>query len=159
MVKAAQSGKGANAVSTCIRDRYWPTRWRIVREFQMRPILVVEGAPQVGFSPAMRKIKARTSGLTRFLPSTRLAHESHFQYSRKPARCQATTVFGVTSTSGRFQPDQSFRKITQNSLCAVDSRRRGRRLRRASNCCRSAGAPGFREGDPRGSGTGQSSSR
>ena len=72
----------------------------------------------------MRKIKARTSGLTRCLPPTRLARESHFQYSRKPARCQATTVFGVTSTSGRFQPDQSFRKITQNSLCTVDSRRR-----------------------------------
>ena len=98
----------------------------------------MRGAPQVGFSPARRKIKARTSGLTRCLPPTGLARESHFQYNRKPARCQATTVFGVTSTSGRFQPDQSFRKITQNSLCAVDSRRRGRRLCRASNCCLSA---------------------
>ena len=41
MVKAAQSGKGANAVSTGITDRDWPTRWRIFRQSQMGPILVV----------------------------------------------------------------------------------------------------------------------
>jgi len=41
MVKAAQSGKRANAVSTGITDRYWPTPWRIFRESQMGPILVV----------------------------------------------------------------------------------------------------------------------
>jgi hypothetical protein len=94
----------------------------------------MRGAPQVGFSAAMRKIKALTSVLTRLLPPTRLARESHFQYSRKPARCQATTVFGVTSTRGCFQPDQSLRKTIQNSLCTVDSRERGRLVCRASNC-------------------------
>jgi hypothetical protein len=40
--------------------------------------------------------QGRTSWLTPFLPSTCLACESHLQYSRKPARCQATTVLGVT---------------------------------------------------------------
>src|SRR5215469_12301235 len=41
MVQAAQSGKEANAVCTCTKDRCRPTRWRIFRESQMRPILVV----------------------------------------------------------------------------------------------------------------------
>ena len=82
----------------------------------------MRGAPQVGFSAAMRKIKARISVLTRFLPPTRLVVESHFQYSRKPARCQATTVLGVTRMSGSFHPDQSLRNTIQNSLCMADSR-------------------------------------
>ena len=83
----------------------------------------MRGAPQVGFSAAIPKIKARISVLTRFLPPpTRLARESHLQYSLKPARCQATTVLGVTRISGAFHSDQSLRRAIQNSLCMVDSR-------------------------------------
>ena len=84
----------------------------------------------------MRKIRARISSLTRFLPPIRLTRESHFQYNRKPALCQATTVLGVTRTSDCFHPDQSFRKAIQNSLCMVDSRRRGRLACRAKSCWR-----------------------
>ena len=64
----------------------------------------------------MRKIKSRISLLTRFRPPACLALESHFQYSRKPARCQPTTVLGVTTTRGRFHPDQSFLKTTQKQF-------------------------------------------
>jgi len=41
--------------------------------------------------------------------------ESQAQYNRKPVRCQRTTVSGVTSRSGFFQPDHSFRSETQNT--------------------------------------------
>src|SRR6516162_8411802 len=60
----------------------------------------MRGAPQVGFSATIRKIKARTSLLTRFRPPTRLNLEIHVQYKRNPARCQFTTVRGVTNTRG-----------------------------------------------------------
>jgi len=40
----------------------------------------------------LRKIRARTSLLTRFRPPTRLNLEIHVQYKRNPARCQFTTV-------------------------------------------------------------------
>src|SRR5882762_2183100 len=96
------------------------------------------GAPQVGFSAAMRKISARISLLTRFWPPICLALESHFQYSRKPARCQPTTVLGVTTMRGPFHPAQSFRNPTQNSLCNAVSRRRGRLACRATSCWRRA---------------------
>src|SRR6266852_9768266 len=52
----------------------------------------MRGAPQVGFSATIRKIRARTSLLTRLRPPTCLALETHFQYKRNPARCQLTTV-------------------------------------------------------------------
>src|ERR1700738_1702561 len=67
----------------------------------------MRGAPQVGFSATMRKIKARISLLTRFRPPTRLALETHLQYSRKPARCQPTTVLGVTKMRGLLHPDHN----------------------------------------------------
>src|SRR4029077_1320287 len=60
----------------------------------------MRGAPQVGFSETIRKIKARTSLLTRFRPPTCLTLEIHDQYKRNPARCQFTTVLGVTKMSG-----------------------------------------------------------
>src|SRR5271166_3952397 len=77
----------------------------------------MRGAPQVGFSATIRKIKARTSLLTRFRPPTRLNLETHVQYKRNPARCQFTTVRGVTKTRGFLHPDQIVRDATQNSLC------------------------------------------
>src|SRR5437879_9337516 len=86
----------------------------------------------------MRKIKARTSLLTRFRPPTWLILETHVQYKRKPARCQFTTVRGVTKTRGLVHPHQNILNATQNSLCRAVNRRRGRRACRASNCRRSA---------------------
>src|SRR5215469_2866444 len=77
----------------------------------------MRGAPQVGFSAAIRKISSRTSLLTGLRPTTRLVLERYFQYSRKPARCHATTVRGVTRISGFCHPDHTFLKRTQNSLC------------------------------------------
>src|SRR5215468_10185699 len=60
----------------------------------------MRGAPQVGFSATIRKIRARTSLLARFCPPTRRNLEIHVQYKRNPARCQFTTVRGVTKTGG-----------------------------------------------------------
>src|SRR5579864_8528919 len=50
----------------------------------------MRGAPQVGFSAAMGKIRLRTSLLTCLRPPTRLTLETHVQYNRKPARCHPT---------------------------------------------------------------------
>ena len=98
----------------------------------------MRGAPQVGFSETIRKIKARTSLLTRFRPPTWLILETHVQYKRNPARCQFTTVLGVTKTRGCLHPDQHILNATQNSLCRAVHRRRGRCACRASNCRRRA---------------------
>jgi len=98
----------------------------------------MRGAPQVGFSATIRKIKARTSLLTRFRPPTCLTLEIHVQYKRNPARCQFTTVLGVTKTRGLVHPDQNVLNATQNSLCRAVNRRRGRCACRASNCRRRA---------------------
>jgi hypothetical protein len=42
--------------------------------------------------------------------------EISLQYIRKPARCQRTTVSGVTTRRACFHPDQTRRAITQKSL-------------------------------------------
>src|SRR5262249_24360797 len=51
----------------------------------------------------MRKTSSRTSLPTGLRSPTRLVQESHFQYSRKLARCHATTVRGVTSIRSRMR--------------------------------------------------------
>src|SRR6202047_5436428 len=107
----------------------------------------MRGAPQLGFSATMRKIRARTSLLTCFRPPTCLALETHVQYKRNPARCQLTTVLGVTKTRGSVRPDQNVLNATQNNLCRAVNRRRGRLA------CRVAiadGARGFRGQGPPG---------
>ena len=98
----------------------------------------MRGAPQVGFSETIRKIKARTSLLTRFRPPTCLTLETHVQYKRNPARFQFTTVLGVTRMRGLVHPDQNVRNATQNSLCRAVNRRRGCCACRAINCRRRA---------------------
>jgi len=98
----------------------------------------MRGAPQVGFSATIRKIKTRTSLLTRFRPPTRLNLEIHAQYKRNPARCQFTTVRGVTKTRGFLHPDQNVLNATQNSLCRAVNRVRGRSVCKASSCRRRA---------------------
>jgi len=98
----------------------------------------MRGAPQVGFSATIRKIRARTSLLTRFRPPTRLTLEIHDQYKRNPAPCQFTTVLGVTKMRGLVHPDQNVLNATQNSLCRAVNRVRGCCACRASNCRRRA---------------------
>jgi len=85
----------------------------------------------------MRKIKARTSLLTRSRPPACLTLQTHVQYKRNPVRCQFTTVLGVTKTRGCLHPDQHILNATQNSLCRAVNRRRGR-CALASNCRRRA---------------------
>jgi hypothetical protein len=75
---------------------------------------------------SVSKIKSRTSLLTRFCPPTCLTLETQAQYKRNPARCQFTTVLGVTRTRDFLHPDQNILNATQNSLCRADNRRRGR---------------------------------
>jgi len=89
-------------------------------------------------SATIRKIKARSSLLTRCRPPICLTLETHVQYKRNPARCQFTTVLGVSKTRGCLHPDQNVLKATQNSLCRAVNRRRGRCTCRASNCRRRA---------------------
>ena len=98
----------------------------------------MRGAPQVGFSATIRKIRARTSLLTPFRPPTRRNLEIHVQYKRNPARCQFTTVRGVTKTRGFLHPDQNVLNATQNSLCRAVNRVRGRCACKASSCRRRA---------------------
>jgi hypothetical protein len=47
------------------------------------------------------------------LPLAFLTLEISFQYDRKPARCQRTTVSGVTMMRDCFQPDQTRRANIQ----------------------------------------------
>jgi hypothetical protein len=64
--------------------------------------------------------------------------DTHVQYKRNPARCQFTTVLGVTKRSGLVHPDQHVRNGTQNSLCRAVNRQRRCCACRASNCRRRA---------------------
>ena len=98
----------------------------------------MRGAPQVGFSATIRKIRARTSLPTPLRPPTRLNLEIHVQYQRNPAPCQFTTLRGVTNTRGFLHPDQSVLNATQNSLCRAVNRVRGRCACNASSCWRRA---------------------
>src|SRR6516162_9234716 len=98
----------------------------------------MRGAPQVGFSATIRKIRARTSLLTPFRPPTRLNLEIHIQYKRNPVPCQFTTLRGVTKTRGFLHPDQNVLNATQNSLCRAVNRVRGRCACKASSCRRRA---------------------
>src|ERR1700746_579916 len=109
----------------------------------------MRGAPQVGFSATIRKIKARTSLLTRFRPPTRLTLEIHVQYKRNPARCQFTTVLAVTRTRGFLRSDQNILNATQNTFAGqtID----GEVVARAEPAIVDE-EPGFRGRGPRGSG-------
>jgi hypothetical protein len=54
-------------------------------ETQLEQFSVNARCAPVGFSETIRKIKARTSLLTRFRPPTFLTFDTHAQYKRKPA--------------------------------------------------------------------------
>ncbi len=96
----------------------------------------VLGAPQVGFSATKRRMSARISAVAFGLPAR--ARDRHFQKSRNPARCQPTTVSGLTATRTSANRDQMRCRVIQNSRSKRFNRGRGRfRLRRMS-CCRKA---------------------
>ena len=98
----------------------------------------MRGAPQVGFSATIWKINSRISfsvGLRATGPRTR---EISLQYMRKPARCQRTTVSGVTTMIDCFHCDHSRLIATQKSLSNRLRAGRGRRRFSTVNCCRSA---------------------
>src|SRR6266851_8594808 len=106
----------------------------------------MRGAPQVGFSATIRKIRARTSLLTHLRPPTCLALETQVQYKRNPARCQLTTVLGVTKTRGFVHPDQNVLNATQNCAGqAIDGEVAWR-----AELAVADGEPGFRGRDPPG---------
>ena len=62
------------------------------------------------------KMRSRISWDSFFLPTRCFTLEIRLQYLRKPARCQRTTVSGVTMMRELFQADQNRRAETQNSL-------------------------------------------
>ena len=107
-------------------------------EAQHEELTVDAGSTRVGFSATIRKIRSQTSFDNLFLPTCFFTFEIKLQSSRNSARCQRTTVSGVTTRSGFFQSDQNRRARTQKSLSIGRSLARGcLRLSRAS-CCRSA---------------------
>ena len=81
---------------------------------------------QPAFSWAKRRINARTSGVNLGRPPH--GRDFHHQYSRKPVRCQPTTVSGLTITSASRQRDQVVRKTVQKSRSRGRKGGRGRFL-------------------------------
>jgi hypothetical protein len=59
---------------------------------------------------------AFVNGDVGLLPKRVLAFEINIQYTRNPARCQRTTISGVTLMRESFQADQNRRATTQKSL-------------------------------------------
>ena len=94
----------------------------------------MHGAPQVWFSATIRKINSRTSFDVGLLPAHVLALEISLQYKRNPARCQRTTVSGVTMMRESFQADQTRRATTQKSLSKRPRRGRGCRPFKTASC-------------------------
>ena len=93
----------------------------------------IRGAPQVGFSRAIWRMRSRSSLSMRGLP-WRPGRDRHRQNRRKPSRCQRTTVSGCTTTRTSAHRDQSRRRKTQKSRSVVDSRGRGLRSARTATC-------------------------
>jgi len=60
------------------------------------------------------------------------------QYSRKPTRCQPTTVSGFTTIRTSAHLDQTRRRVVQNSRSTGFKRGRGRFLLSTAICCRRA---------------------
>ena len=98
----------------------------------------MRGAPQVGFSATIRKMRSRNSVLTHFLPVRIRCRESHVQYSLKPSRCQRTTVSGWTRINACFHLGQNRCNITQKHLSDAANRGRGVFRFKTESCCRRA---------------------
>ena len=72
----------------------------------------IRGAPHRGFASAIVRIKVRMSAVAVGRPSRRRLFRVH--QSRKPCRCQAMTVSGLTRTSAVRHPAQTRASMTQN---------------------------------------------
>ena len=94
------------------------------------------GAPQPEFSCAKRRIRTRISSLILGRPPR--GRDFQRQYSRKPARCQPTTVSGWTITSASFHRDQVTRKTVQKSRSRGRNGGLGRLRLRTATCWRRA---------------------
>jgi hypothetical protein len=76
----------------------------------------MRGAPQVGFSIAIRKIKPRSSLLIGFLPLTCLARDSHLHTTEILPDAKPRRFSVLPSPAGFFHPDQTLRSAIQKSL-------------------------------------------
>lgn len=93
-------------------------------------------APQSGFSSATRQIRPRISSVIFGRPPRR--RDRQRQYSRKPARCQPTTVSGLTMMRTSDPRDQMSHRAVQNSRSTQFKGGRGRLGLRTATCCRRA---------------------
>ena len=98
----------------------------------------MRGAPHVGFSATIWKIRSSSSLLMRLRPQLILWRERQCQYLRNPARCQRTTVSGVTRTRQFFHSDQTLFMPTQKSLSTQISLGRCLRCLKIASCWRRA---------------------
>ena len=78
----------------------------------------MRGAPQLGLSSFMRRISSRISLVTFGRPRCR---DRQRQNRRKPARCQDTTVSGLTTMRVSAHPEYSRRSTVQNNRSVVES--------------------------------------
>jgi hypothetical protein len=97
----------------------------------------IRGAPHVGFSATILKIRSRTSFEIRFLPNTWRALEIARQQRANPARCDRATVSGVTMIRACFQSDQNLRARIQKCLSNKLGLGLGFLRLNAASCCRS----------------------
>jgi len=97
----------------------------------------MRGAPHLGFSAFIRQISSRISLATFGRPGFR---DRHRQNRRKPARCQDTTVSGLTSMSASAQPKYSRGNTVQKSRSMCSSLGRGFFRLNTASCCRRAAA-------------------
>src|SRR5882762_11337368 len=102
----------------------------------------IRGAPQPGFSVAMRRMSVRRSALIEGRP---VGRDRQRQKRRKPRRCQRMTVAGRTMASVSRQPGQNFARPTQKAR----SRAQSEVLQNEVGAGTEQGADGGREGAQR----------
>jgi len=93
--------------------------------------------PQVTLDSAIRRMSCLTSAETSPFDGVR-ERDFHFQSRRKPARCQRTTVSGLTMTRASDQRDQIWDRPTQKARSARRRRTQGVRRCSAVSCWRRA---------------------
>jgi len=91
----------------------------------------IRGAPHVGFSRDIRRIRSRISRSIGGRPGLS-ALDFHFQYSRNPIQCHLTTVSGWTRTRADRQLGQRRESHTRKT------RSRGRSFGRLTDCLNTA---------------------
>src|SRR5215469_2207969 len=93
---------------------------------QSSPSAIQEGTHSIRIALSRRiYLRSERSGILVPVEGGKQLKFMHVQYKRNPARCQFTTVRGVTKTRGFLHPDQNVLDATQNSLCRAVNRVRG----------------------------------